>query len=496
MAAPNPPALGDLPEARFREMGHRMIDWIADYLSHPERVPVMARTRPGEVRAALPAAPPEAPIPLEAQFEAFREIILPGITHWNHPGFFGYFGVTGSYPGILGGLLAAALNVNAMLWKTSPAATELEELVLDWLRQGLGLPEGWFGAVMDTASVSSLVAMAAARERTGLDIRRRGMAGRAGLPALVAYASEQAHASIEKAAIVLGIGQENFRRVPTDGEFRMEPEALAALVAEDKGAGRRPFFVTATIGTTTTTSIDPVTAIAAVCAREGLWLHVDGAYGAAAGLLPEFRHVLAGAEAADSFVINPHKWRFTPVDFSAFYSRHPAAVRAAFSLVPEYLRTAEGDEVRNYMEYGIQLGRRMRALKLWMVFNSFGLEGIRARIREHIRLGQWLAAQIDAHADFERTAPTPLSVVCFRWVPAALQGRPGGEEAGAALDRLNQALLDRINADGRLFLSPSALHGRLTLRFAIGHIRSDAATVSAAWQTIQELARELEREVA
>ena len=497
MKADDVPTLGDIAPESFRKTGHEMIDWIAEYLTHPERVPVMARTRPGEVRGALPPAPPEAPVPLATQFRDFREILLPGITHWNHPAFFAYFGITGSMPGILGELLAAALNVNAMLWKTSPAATELEEVVLDWLRQGLGLPGEFTGVLMDTASSAALVAMTTARETLGLDIRQRGLAGRDDLPPLTAYCSQHAHSAVDKAAITLGIGLENLRKIPVDEDYRMLPGALEAAIGDDRAAGRRPFFVLATVGTTSTASVDPVPAIARICRRAGLWLHVDGAYGGMAALLPEKRWALEGAAEADSLVVNPHKWLFTPIDFSAFYTRREEAVRAAFSLVPEFLRTPEQDRVRNFMDYGIPLGRRMRALKLWMVFNSFGMEGLRARLRDHIRLGAWLAGEIDADPAFERMAPTHFSLVCLRWLAP---GRPGVPTLGAArdeaLNRLNETLLHRLNESGRLFLSHTVLDGRYTLRMAIGNIRTDQAAVEAAWRDIRETAAQLAREEA
>lgn len=480
--------LGEMPEAELLEYGRRAVDWVADYLSHPERVPVLAQTAPGAIRRALPASPPRGGEGMEAILADFERIIIPGVTHWNHPSFFAYFAITGSGPGILGELLAAALNVNAMLWKTSPAATELEEVVLEWLAQMLGLPRGQFGIIMDTASVATLCAIAAAREAVREHAYREE--GAAGGPRLRLYTSEQAHSSVEKAAVTLGIGQRGVRKIPVDREFRLDVSALRRAVAEDRAAGWRPFCVTAFVGTTSTTSVDPVPEVADVCEAEGMWLHVDGAYAGMAALAPEFRWALAGCERADSIVVNPHKWLFTPIDCSALWCRRPEVLRDAFSLVPEYLRTAEGAEggVHDLMNYGVQLGRRFRALKLWFVIRYFGWDGLAARIREHIRLGQEVARWIDGHPDFERMAPTPFSTVCFRYHPQALRGQPGAE---AQLERLNGALLDAINATGRAYLSHTRLGGRLTLRMAIGNIRTDEAHVRQAWELVQSTGNRL-----
>jgi aromatic-L-amino-acid decarboxylase len=351
--------LGEMDLDEFRRGGYRIVDWIADYRMHPERYPVMSRCRPGEVRAQLPmAAPPEGKS-IERILNDFERVILPGITHWNHPAFFAYFGITGSGPGILGELLASALNVNAMLWRTSPAATELEECVLDWLREMLGLPADFKGVIADCASTASLLAIAAARDAAAPEIRARGMAGRA-TPKLRLYTSMEAHSSIEKGAMILGIGQENVRKIETDIRFRMLPSALVQAIRTDIANGWRPFCVVATVGTTSTTSIDPVAEIAPICRDYGLWLHVDGAYGGMAAIVPEMRYVLDGCHEADSIVINPHKWLFTPLDCSALYVRDPEAFQLSFSLVPEYLKSRE-EGVTNYMDWGTWLGRRRPA---------------------------------------------------------------------------------------------------------------------------------------
>lgn len=468
----------------FRRHGYALIDWIAEYLTGSERYPVVPRVSPGEVRRALPSSPPEAGEPFDAIFADFERILVPALTHWNHPGFFAYFAITGSAPGVLGELLAAALNQQAMLWKTSPAATELEEVVLGWLRQLLGLPDAFEGVIYDTASVSTLHALAAARTEAIPGVRAHGLTGWRGIGRPRVYCSEQAHSSVDKAVILLGFGHEALRRVPTDAEYRMRPDALAAAIAEDQAAGMRPVAVVATLGTTSTTSLDPVAEIAAVCRRERLWLHVDAAYAGAAALLPEFRARFDGWEQADSIVVNPHKWLFVPFDLSAFYCRRMDAVRRTFSLVPEYLQTSEGERgARDLMDTGIQLGRRFRALKLWMVLRYFGASGIRAVLAEHIRLAQQFAHWVDGDPGFERLAPAPLSVVCFRAVPP--------EVPRADLDRFNQLLLDRVNATGEVSLSHTRIDGRLALRLAVGHLRTQQVHVARAWELLREHAATL-----
>jgi aromatic-L-amino-acid decarboxylase len=476
----------------FRRDGHQLIDWIADYLAHPERYPVLSQVEPGQVKRSLPAEPPESPEPLEAILRDVEEIVAPGLTHWNHPGFFAYFGITGSGPGILGELLSAAFNVNAMLWRTSPAATELEELALDWLRQLLGLPAEFMGIINDSASVSSLCAIAIAREALGLRIREEGLAGRPDLPRLRLYTSEQAHSSIEKAAIVLGIGQAGVTKIAVDDEFRMRADALETAIKEDLETGWKPFCVAATVGTTSTTSVDPVPEIAEVCERYKLWLHVDAAYAGAAAILPEKRWALAGCERADSIVVNPHKWLFVPIDCSAFYCRKPEIMRQAFSLVPEYLRTPEEDRVRNFMDYGIQLGRRFRALKLWMVLRAFGAESLRQHLRAHIALAERFRSWVETSPDFELLAPTPFSVVCFRYHPDDL---PESGETETYLQRLNEGLLESVNATGEVFLSHTQLNGKLTLRLAIGNLSTTKEHVRRAWELLQEHARQLDAEL-
>ena len=477
-APPVPPA-GDMPPEEFRRHAHAVVDWMADYLAHVRDLPVLAPVRPGDVAARLPESAPATGEPMEDILRDFRDVVVPGVTHWNHPGFFAYFAITGSAPGILGEMLSAALNVNAMLWRTGPAPTELEERTLDWLRQLLGLPEGFRGTIQDTASISTLVALAAAREAAGLGVREEGMSGR-GLPRLRVYASEEVHSSIDKAAITLGLGAAGVRKIPTDDAFRMDPRALDRAIRDDVAAGVRPLAVVATVGTTSTSSVDPVAAIADVCRAHGLWLHVDAAYGGSAALAPEMRHVLDGAGRADSLVVNPHKWMFVPVDCSALYTRRADVVRRAFSLVPEYLSTPEGGAVTNLMDYGPALGKRFRALKLWMVLRSFGAEGMAARIREHVRLARAFAGWVTDEAGWEVMAPVPFSLVVFRHRPAGMDD--------AAADAHNERIMGRVNADGRAFLSHTRVRGRLALRVAIGNLRTTEDDVRTAWKLLRQAA--------
>src|SRR5512136_1926435 len=469
--------MADMNSRDFKEYGKQLIDWIADYLDHPERYPVLSQVRPGEIKAQLPAAPPAMPEEFAAIWQDFDDVIMPGITHWNNPAFMAYFGTTGSLPGILGELLSAGLNANGMLWRTSTSVTELEEVVLDWLRQMVGLPADFTGVIMDTASISSMIAVAAARDALDLRIREEGMAGRSDLPRLTMYTSEQSHSSIEKGGIVLGIGQRNIRKIEVDADFRMRPDCLAAAIEQDRRSGCLPFFACATVGTTSTTSIDPVPAIADICQREKVWLHVDGAYGGNAAVIPEMRWVLQGVERADSFVMNPHKWMFTPIDFSAFYTRHVDTLKRAFSILPEYLRTAEGSTVTNFMDYGVQLGRRFRALKFWFMVRTYGVEGIGERIREHIRLAHVFESWVRAAPGWDVVAPVPFSTVNFRACPPSVP-----EEQW---DDFNERVLDAVNATGEVFLSHTKLNDCYVLHLAIGNIRTEEQHIARAWELLQ-----------
>ena len=479
-------AVGDMDTEAFRRYGHQVVDWMADYLANAGTYPVLAQTAPGAIRRALPTQPPVHAEAMEDILADVDRVIMPGITHWNSPGFLAYFSITGSGPGILGEMLSGALNVNAMLWRTSPAATELEQVTLDWLRQMLGLPTPLFGVINDTASSGTLYALAAAREAIpGLQIRQKGMSGRPEVPRLRYYASQEAHSSVEKAGIVLGVGQEGLRKIGVDSSFRMDMAQLEQAIAEDLAAGWRPFAVVATVGTTSTTSIDPVPQIAAICERYGLWLHVDGAYGGSAAVDPSMQWVLDGCERADTLIVNPHKWLFTPIDCSVFFTRRPDVVKAAFSLIPEYLRNTEsmGDEVPNLMDYGISLGRRFRSLKLWMIMRYFGQEGLAARIHEHIRLGQLVVQWVNESRDFELMALVPFSMVCFRAHPHHLDDE-------AQLETVNERIMNTINASGRFFLSHTRLNGIFTIRIAIGNLRTAEQDVRDLWEALQgELAR-------
>ena len=461
--------------ADFRRHGHALVDWIAEYLQGAERYPILPRVSPGDVRRALPGEAPEQGEPFEAIFADFERVLVPALTHWNHPGFFGYFAITASEPGILAELLSAALNQQAMLWRTSPAATELEEVALGWLRALLGLPAAFEGVIYDTASISTLHALAAAREAAVPGTRETGLTG----GRMRVYCSEHAHSSVEKAVILLGLGHQALRKIPVDDHFRMRAESLRAAVAEDRAAGIHPIAVVATIGTTSTTSVDPISDIVSICLAERLWLHVDAAYAGAAAMLPDYRPHFEGWENADSVVVNPHKWLFTPFDLSAFYCRRMDMVRQVFSLVPPYLKTAESTASRNLMDTGIQLGRRFRALKLWMILRHFGAAGLRGAVAEHIRLAQLFSQWVDADPDFERLAPVPFSVVCFRAHPS------GPRMSDQDLDTLNQTLLDAVNATGDVFLSHTRLHDRLTLRLAVGHLRTKERHVARAWKLLK-----------
>jgi len=462
----------------FREHGHRLVDWIADYLAHAERYPVLAQIKPGDIVRALPARAPEEPEPFDAIMADFERILLPGITHWNSPNFFAYFAITGSAPGVLADLLSAALNQQAMLWRTSPAATELEAVSLGWLRRLIGLPDSFEGVIYDTASIATMHAMVAAREVAVADVRAKGLAGRSEIPRVAVYCSDQTHSSIDKALIAIGLGHESLRKIATDDAFRMRVDALSDAIARDRADGVLPIAVVPTVGTTSTTSIDPVAEVAEVCARQRLWMHVDAAYGGVAAMLPSHAHVLAGAERADSIVVNPHKWLFTPFDLTAFYSPRMEVMRRAFALTPDYLRTSESSEVKNLMDTGVQLGRRFRSLKLWMILRSFGARQIRAHLERHVRLAQQLATLIDEHPDFERMAPVPFSVVCFRWNPA------DSSLTETELDARNEALVERVNRTGEIFFSHTRLRGRLALRIAIGHIRTEESHVRHAWDLL------------
>ena len=479
--------LADMDPESFRAAAHRVVDLMADYLVDVERHDVLPAIAPGSVAARLPSAPPERPETLDVILGDYLSLIEPNATAWQHPGFLAYFASTASGPGILGEMLTAALGQNPMLWRTSPSGTELEQVVVDWLRQALGLPEPFDGLLTDTASTSSLIALAAARQAAGIDAAALGIAGRPDVPALRVYASEEAHSSIDKACMTLGLGRSALVKIPANDRFELFPDALEAAIAADRAAGLRPIAVVATVGTTSSTSVDPVAAVAAIAGREGLWLHVDAAYAGAVAIDPGLREPFAGWERADSIVVNPHKWLWTPVDASLLLSRRLDVVREAFSLVPEYLRTVGGAGVeRNYNEYTPQLGRRMRALKLWIQLRWFGLDGLRRRIRRHLELATRFAGWVDEAPGWERLAPVPFSTVCFRHVPAGL------EADDDALDAHNAAIMGAVNRTGEIFLSHTRLHGRFTIRLAIGNLRTEERHVERAWELLRAAAEEVE----
>ena len=478
------PQLGDMSAEEFRRFGHELIDWIADYFEHIDDLPVLAQIEPGDLKAQLPSSPPENGEPMDVILADIDRLIVPALTHWSHPSFFAYFATSTSAPGIFGELLSAAFDAKSMLWRTSPASTELEEVTLDWLRQMIGLDERMSGIIYDTASVSSMHAIAAAREGVEMRIREEGMSGRKDLPLLRVYASEQAHSSIDKGIITLGLGQRGLRKIPTDSEFRMDPKALAAAIDEDKRNGFLPFCIVATVGTTSTSSIDPIREIVPIGEQHAMWLHVDAAYAGSAAVVPEMRQILNGCERADSLVLNPHKWLFTPFDLSVLYCRHMDLLRRAFSLVPEYLRTPEQDKVRSGSDYGVQLGRRFRALKLWMIIRYFGHEGLAARIREHIRLAKLFASWVEESPDWELMAPVPFALVCFRACPRV--DSDSDEAREKRLDGLNEAIMHGVNATGRAFLSHTKLNDKLILRLSIGNIRTTEDHVRQVWQLLNE----------
>jgi aromatic-L-amino-acid decarboxylase len=471
-----------MPLDEFRRHGHAVVDWIARYFENIEQFRVLPDTRPGDLIASLPASAPETGEAFEAVLADLDRLILPNATHWNHPGFFAYFAITGSAPGVLMDFVSSALNQQAMLWRTSPAATELEEVTLNWLAQLMHLPTETAGVIYDTASISTLHALAAAREAAIPDVRTRGLAGRSDIAAVRVYCSEHAHSAADKAVIALGLGHESLRRIPADDQYRLRPAALEASIRADRAVGAIPLAVIATVGTTSSTSVDPVAAIGDICRRENIWLHVDAAYAGVMAIVPGFEWMREGFDLADSLVVNPHKWLFTPFDLSVLFTRRMDMLRQAFTLTPEFLKTSESRPVRNLMDTGIPLGRRFRALKLWAILRYFGTDGIRARLVEHVRLARTFAAWVDGDPEFERLAPVPFSVVCFRANPRAL----GGNES--AIDRLNERIMERVNASGEAFLSHTKLDGKFVIRLAVGNLRTEERHVRRAWELIKDAA--------
>jgi aromatic-L-amino-acid/L-tryptophan decarboxylase len=463
----------------FRRHGHAMVDWMADYLAGVADLPVTPAVTPGQVRRAIPSSPPESGEPFEALFRDFRDLVVPGMTHWNHPGWFAYFPCNNSPPSILAEMLTSTMGAQCMSWATSPAATELEQVVMDWLRQMIGLPPAFVGVIQDTASTATLVALLSARERaTG---GAAGAEGLAGGPALAVYASAEAHSSVDKAVKLAGYGLARLRRIDTDRSFALRPELLERALAQDTAAGVRPACVIASVGTTSSSAIDPVPAIADLCRRFGVWLHVDAAYAGPAAIVPELRWIFDGVARADSVVLNPHKWLLTNFDCTAYYVRDPAALLSAFQASPEYLRTAYDPEVVNLRDWGIQLGRRFRALKLWFVLRSYGVEGLQAMIRRHVALARELEGWVREEPDFELMAPVPLGLVCFRYRPEGL--------SEPEADEVNRRLLERVNATRRVFLSHTRLGGRYVIRLVVGQRTTERRHVEEAWGLLRDTAR-------
>jgi len=470
-----------MPSEEFRRFGREVVDWIADYFERIEEFPVLAQVEPGWLTENLPASPPERGEDFESVLGDLDRLILPAVTHWNHPNFHGLFSTSTSSVGIFGEMLAAAFDMKAMLWRTSPASTELEDVTLDWLRQMMGLPDEFEGIIYDTASVSTMQAIAAARERAGVGVRDEGMSGRPHLPLLRVYASEHVHSSIDKAVITLGLGTRSLRKIASNDRFEMKADELDRAIEKDLAAGYLPICVIPTIGTTSTSSVDPVDAIADVCEKYKIWMHVDAAYAGPTAIIPEMRPLFKGWERADSIVVNPHKWLFTPFDLSVLFCRDLDVMKQAFSLVPEYLKTSEQQPVKNGMDYGIQLGRRFRSLKLWFVIRYFGREGIIARLSEHVRLARLFASWVEESSDFEMLAPVPFALVCFRASPKGV----------ADLDELNERLMNAVNATGEAYLSHTKLNGKFTLRLSVGSIRVEERHIVKVWELLNRVLEEI-----
>jgi len=490
--------LGDTSPEEFRKQLHELADWVADFRENIESLRVAPDEKPGAIRAQLPAQGPEEGESFEKILGDVDRLIVPGMVHWSHPMFLGYFGWTTTAPGILGEIISVPLNVNAMTWRTCPAATELETVVIDWLRQWLRLPDEFGGVVYDTASVGIMHALAVAREEAAPSTRKLGLINR-DLPRFRIYTSDEAHSAAEKAAITLGIGEENVQRVETDADFRIDVNALRETIARDVRHNFKPLAVIATVGTTSSASVDPVPEIAKICREQEMWLHIDGAYGGAFAMVPEYKWASKGWDMADSIVINPHKTLFVPLDFSVLYVRDAERLRRVFTLVPEVLRgdTVEGE--KNYMDYGIQLGRRFRALKAWVIWRSLGREGIVARLREQIRLANLLAGWIKSDDRFELAAPVSMGVICFRFVGPVggiVDPRPGSPAPATTdnIDKLNSEIVEQINASGRAYLTQTKLRGQTVMRIGLGNVLTTEDHLRNAWEIIRETARELNRE--
>ena len=466
----------------FRRHAHEFVDWMADYLATVEALPVRSQVTPGEIAAKLSPGPPLEGEAMEAIFHDFRHDVPPGITHWQHPNFFAYFPANSSPPSLLAEMLTATIGAQCMMWQTSPAATEMETRVLDWLRQMTGLPEGFVGVIQDSASTAILCAILTARERA--TEWRGNRDGLAGLPALTVYCSAETHSATEKGARIAGIGTANVRKLPVDASFAMRPEALEAALAADLAAGRQPVCVVATLGATGSGGIDRLAPIGEVCRRHGVFLHVDAAWAGSALILPEYRWMLDGIEHVDSLVFNPHKWLLTNFDCSAHFVRDADALVRTLTILPEFLKGPETGSVIDYRDWSVPLGRRFRALKLWFVIRSYGVEGLQAMLRKHIDLARAAAAELAAEADFEVLAPARLALFCLRY-------RPAGVDDAVALDRLNETLINRLNDSGRVYLTQTRLNGTYVIRFQVGQTATERRHVAAALELIRDTARAL-----
>ncbi len=465
--------------SEFREWAHRLADRMADYYENIEDYPVKSKARPGEIMTKLPLSPPSESEPMTDIMSDFERIIMPGITHWQSPNFFAYFPANGSYPSILAEMLTASLGAQCMVWDTSPAAAELEELMMNWLKTMTGLPAGWHGVIQDTASTSTLAAILCARERiSSYTINENGFDGN---NKLRVYCSTETHSSVEKAVKIAGLGRKNLVKIATDSLYRMDASLLHKAIADDVAAGFTPLCVIATLGTTGCTSVDKLSEIAAVCYETGTWLHVDAAYGGTALLLPEYRWMIDGIELADSFVFNPHKWMFTNFDCSAYFVKDREALIRTFEILPEYLKTGNRGLVNDYRDWGIPLGRRFRALKLWFVIRSYGVTQLQEKIREHIRIAKWFESRIIEQNSFEIMAPVPLSLVCFRYRPSCIIGTEN-------LNSVNEELLGKLNATGKIFLTHTKLKGQYTLRLSIAGTLTTMEHVENAWKLIKSTA--------
>lgn len=474
----------DMSSQEFRKYGYKMVDWIASYLENIEDYPALAQINPGEVKNKFPLTPPQNPQPFEELFGEIDKKVMPGMTHWNHPGFMAYFNSSSAGPGILAEFLSAAFNINGMLWKSSPASTELEEVTMNWFRQMVGLPEDFWGIIYDGASASTMHGIIAAREQANkFNLRHKGLGGWDNSPRFKIYASEFAHNSVDKAVITLGFGLESLTKIGMDEQFRMNVEELKACIAKDKAEGKIPMCIVATIGTTSVTSIDPIEEIAEICQKENIWLHVDAAHGGNSAVVPEKRHLTKGWELADSIVINPQKWMFMPIDISIFLTRKRDVLRRGISLSAEYLKTDQDEEVKNQMDYSLQLGRKFRSLKVWFTIHYYGVEGIQNIIRNHFKLAEEFKNLLLSNKSFELVAPLTFSTICFRAKPDGIEEKN--------LNEFNKKLMDAVNKTGKIFVSHTVADGKFTIRAVISGLRTNSDTIKTAVELFNNKLNEL-----